>query len=144
MSAHKGSYHLNLVPFIDLFSTLVIFLLTTAVWTHINALSTNVDSISSTDTPMNQPQEKKVVLSITIFPDRVEFAEDEKTYPIISPSGEIDDSKLLLGIENWRTRFPDKKDIILNTQNDVQYRHLIKVFDTLVGNGFPDVGVNTQ
>jgi len=93
---------------------------------------------------MNQPQEKKVVLSITIFPDRVEFAEDEKTYPIISPSGEIDDSKLLLGIENWRTRFPDKKDIILNTQNDVQYRHLIKVFDTLVGNGFPDVGVNTQ
>lgn len=146
MSSGGGkSEFLNLTPFIDLFSTLIIFLIMTAVWNSIEALSTNVENITSdpSSTPDNPPP-KKVALSAAIMPDRVEFAEDDKSEKIPMVNGEIDVNAIGTYLAVWRAKYPDRKDIILNTANTVPYRHMITVFDTLVGNGWPDVGVNTQ
>ncbi len=143
MSRKGGHADLNLVPFIDLFSTLICFLLMTAVWNQIEALSTNVDSVTSSDSPA-PPDQNKVNLTVTIMQDRIEMAENETAYKFAITNGQLPLDKVIRGLEVWREKYPERKDIVLNTENEVPYKYMIATFDTLVGNGWPDVGVNTQ
>lgn len=134
---------LNLVPFIDLFSTLICFLLMTAVWNQIEALSTNVESVTTSDSPA-PPDPNKVNLTVTVLRDRIEMAENETAYKFSIINGQLPMDKVIRGLEVWREKYPNRKDIILNTENEIPYKYMIATFDTLVGNGWPDVGVNTQ
>lgn len=155
MGAGGGKDDLNLVPFIDLFSVLICFLIMTAVWNQIDALSTNVENTTSSDSAAanEDPNRRKESLTITILTDRVEMAESvtqgskvltEKNYKVRHAGTEVDLVKIQKVLDVWKTKYPEKKDVILNTDNQVVYNQLITVFDTLVGAGYPDVGVNTQ
>ncbi len=155
MSAGSSKDDLNLVPFIDLFSTLIVFLIMTAVWSQLETLSTNVDSVTSSDgaAANEDPNARKESLLVTILKDRVEMGENvtqggrviaEKNYKIANVGNGIDQSKMQRVLENWRSKYPNKKDVILNTENQIVYNQMIQTFDMLVGAGFPDVGVNTQ
>ena len=146
---------LNLVPFIDLFSTLIVFLIMTAVWSQLETLSTNVDSVTSSDgaAANEDPNARKENLTVTILKDRVEMGENvtqggriltEKNYKIANMGNDIDHSKMQRVLDSWRSKYPAKKDVILNTENQIVYNQMIQTFDLLVGSGFPDVGVNTQ
>lgn len=137
------SEFLNLTPFVDLFSTLVIFLLMTAVWTQISALSTNAENTTSAATPPPEPPVKKVQLAANVYLDRVEMREDEVAEAVPHVGGVVDTTKLSELLARWRAKYPERKDIILNTANEVPYNLMIRVFDTMVGNDWPDVGVNT-
>lgn len=144
MSAGGGDgENLNLTPFIDLFSVLVIFLISTAVWQSLSSLSTNIANSTSSDTPV--PKDKEVSLSITLLPEKVQLLEAERATDIPNLVGQqLDKERIKASVENWRDRFPDKKDVTLNTANTVAYGSMITVFDIVVGAGFPNVGVNTQ
>ena len=143
MSASNSGENLNLTPFIDLFSVLVLFLISTAVWQQLSSLSTNVENSTSSDNPV--PKEKEVSLSITVLRDKVQLLESEKATDIPNLSGqELNKDRIKTSIEEWRQRFPDKKDVTLNTANTILYGNMITVFDMVVGAGFPNVGVNTQ
>ncbi len=155
MGAGGGDDDLNLVPFIDLFSVLICFLIMTAVWNQIEALSTNVDSVTSSDGAAAQenPNQRKETLTVTLLRDRMEMAESvsvgartlrEKNYKIAYLGPNLDHDKISRVLNDWKRRYPKKEDIILNTDNQILYDRLIKVFDTLVGAGYPDVGINTQ
>lgn len=147
MGKKEVNVELMLTPCIDLFTMLVCLLLTTAVWNKINSLSTNTSNVtaSDSDTPPEKEPEKKVNLAITIMRGHIELAEDGRGIKISHlSSGDVDLERLKVELANLRTRYPERKDLILNTENQVPYNHLIRVFDTLVGNGWPDVGVNTQ
>lgn len=155
MGAGGGKDDLNLVPFIDLFSVLICFLIMTAVWNQIEALSTNVDNVTSSDNAAAQenPNQKKETLTVTVLKDRMEMAENvsigarvlrEKNYKIANLGPDVDLSKMSRVLDDWKKRYPEKKDVILNTDNQIMYKTLIQVFDSLVGAGYPDVGINTQ
>lgn len=149
MSASSGDgSDLNLTPFLDLFSTLICFLLLTAVWFQVEALSTNVDSVTSSDNSNpSTPPEKKVQLVVTILQNEIQMSEDEKSNKIpvqLDDKGLLNMDRVKEVLQNWRTKYPDRKDVVLNTENQVPYKHMITTFDTLVGEGWPDVGVNTQ
>ena len=137
------SEFLNLTPFVDLFSVLVVFLLMTAVWTQIAALSTDVENTTSNSDPNHTPP-KKVVLSATLTGDHIDLKEDEAVQAIPVMGGDFDVTQLQAILKVWRTKYPDRKDIILNSEDKVPYKTMIKVFDTMVGNDWPDVGVNTM
>ena len=144
MAKSTKSEFLNLTAFVDLFSTLVIFLLMTAVWNQIASLSTNVENATSSATPQDPPSLKKVNLAISLFEDRLEMLEDEASTQISYLNGDIDVSQVEATLDLWRQKYPDRKDIVLNTSNPVAYRLMIKTFDTIVGKDWSDVGVNTQ
>lgn len=144
MAKKQSGGDLNLTAMIDLFSTLIIFLLMTAVWNQIEALSTNVDKTTASDSPTPPPQDKKAQLSVTVLIDHIEMSEDEKVQKFQLINGAIDFASVQRILADWRTRFPDRKDIVLHTDNQATYKNMIQTFDFLVGNGWPDVGVNTQ
>src|SRR4051812_26987656 len=55
-SGNKLNVELNLVPFIDLLSSLVLFLLITAVWLQISAIPAAVESSGKSATPSSPPE----------------------------------------------------------------------------------------
>ncbi len=138
-----GQYELNLTPYIDLMSTLIVFLLMTAVWNQIAVLSTDSSSTTASDSPA-QPDPNRVTLSVTIMPGYIEMAENQQTKRIPHIEGKVDRSRFAEALKDWKARFPTRNDVILNTENTVTYQMLISTFDELVGNDFPDVGVSTQ
>ncbi len=144
MAKRKVNQELNLTSYIDLMSTLIIFLLMTAAWNQMEALSTNTASVTASDSPEPPPEEKKKVsLTVTVFPDRVDLSEDQNLRSFPNVGGQIDSMQIIAVLSDWKTRYPDRSDITLNTDNQVPYRDMIQVFDILVGNNFPDVGLNT-
>lgn len=142
--AKKVNVELNMTPFIGLFALLVVMLLLTAVWNRVAMLSTDTASTTSSDSPPPPNQKKQVKLNITLLKDRIEMAEDDKGTNIPYLNGDVDRMRLVTLINYWKKKYPDRTDIVLNTENSVTYQKLIEVFDILVGHGFPDVGVNTQ
>jgi biopolymer transport protein TolR len=143
MSAGGGQYELNLTPYIDLMSTLIVFLLMTAVWNQIAVLSSDTGGTTASDSP-SPPDQNKVTLSVTILKDQMEMAENANAVKIPHVGDQIDAMRMVAILNQWRERYPKKTDVVLNTENSVSYKMLIKAFDTLVGNSFPDVGVSTQ
>ena len=140
----KVNIELNMTPFIGLFALLVVNLLLTAVWNRVAMLSTDTSSTTSASEPMVNPQKKTVQLNVTIMKGRIEMSEDQKGKNIPFIEGKVDQMRFVTMLNQWKTKHPKKTDVILNTENSVTYNQLITVFDLLVGNGFPDVGVNTQ
>ena len=142
MSKKKVNVDLNMTPFIGLFALLVVMLLLTAVWNRLFVLSTDTGASTASSSPM--PQKKQVQLSVTVLKNRLELNEDKKIISIPHQAGFVDKMRLVQYLHFWKKKYPKKTDVILNTENSVPYQQLISVFDTLVGNDWPDVGVSTQ
>lgn len=134
---------LNLVPFIDLLSTLICFLLITAVWQQVLVLSTNSSATTSSDQPA-PPDKNKVDLSVTLLLDRIEATEGTSPRKIPHVRGEPDYAGLARILENWKTRFPTRSDLILYSDSQAPYKQLVRLMDTMIEAKFDDVGVNTN
>ena len=144
MAKKKVNVELNMTPFIGLFALLVVMLLLTAVWNRIASLSTDTTAASAAD-ESTPPPKKQVQLSVTVLPGAIEIAEDTNGTRIPdAPNGDVDVMRFVQMLQYWKQKYPGRTDVILNTENTVTYEKLIRVFDTLVGNEWPDVGVSTQ
>ncbi|HPI40088.1 MAG TPA: biopolymer transporter ExbD [Pseudobdellovibrionaceae bacterium] len=149
--AGGGGTEPNLTPFIDLFSVLVCFLLMTAAWLNLETFPVQIEksapSTNASESPPPPPDEnkneKKVSLSLSLMLDRVEAKEGEnKTLIPHLTGGEFDKDKIQKMLAQWRTQFPDKKDLVLNTEAQVTYGQMIQLYDFLISMDWPDVGIN--
>jgi len=142
------NFELNLVPFIDLFSTLICFLLMTAAWQELDSMNNSLPPKAASempDTPQPTPppdQLKKVMLTISLGVDKIEYFEDEKSSVLPHLNGEPDVSQLKAHLKEWKARFPDRKDVILATDSKAKYKYLVLMMDTLIAEQFPDVSIN--
>lgn len=134
---------LNLVPYIDLLSTLICFLLITAVWQQISALTTNGSNTSTSDSAV-LPDPNKIDFSVAVFTDRIEATAGKKTETIPNVGGEPQFDRLIQILAQWKQQWPDRRDVTLHSDSQAPYKYLIKAMDTLAEAEFDDVGVNTQ
>jgi biopolymer transport protein TolR len=134
---------LNLVPFIDLLSTLICFLLITAVWQQIQVISTNTSQTTSSDTP-STPDDKKVDLSVSLLLDHIEASEGTNSTKIPYVNGEPDYATLLKIMDGWKAKYPDRNDVTLHSDSQAMYKYLIRLMDTAAEAQFADVGINTN
>jgi biopolymer transport protein TolR len=138
----KVDTDLNLVPFIDLLSTLICFLLITAVWQQISVLSTASSETGGADSAQ---AEKKIDLSVSLLLDRLEATEGESTQKIPNDiSGEPDFTSLSLVLKAWKEKYPDRSDLVIYSDSQAPYKQLIRLMDIAIGARFEDVGVNTN
>jgi biopolymer transport protein ExbD len=144
----SANFELNLVPFIDLFSALICFLLMTAAWQNLEVVSTGtppkaVDLRDENDEPQPEikPEKPKVALAVTLYFDRLDIAEDSQVHSYPHISGAPDYQKLEATLADWHKRFPGRKDVLLSTENRAPYKYLIKLMDTFIAGEFPEVGI---
>lgn len=145
--AGGGGNEPNLTPFIDLFSVLICFLLMTAAWLQLESMQTNIEKATSASSPSspppeNKPEEKKVQLSVMIYSDRVVAKEDDRETVIQNGAEGVDKSALQALLAQWKSRFPEKRDVVLTSDKSAVYGDLISMYDFLIEADFPDVGIS--
>jgi biopolymer transport protein TolR len=142
MSAGGGNEP-NLTPFIDLFSVLVCFLLMTAAWLQLDTMNTSIEKAAASDAPSAEP-EKKVQLAVDMATDRVVMKQDEKSFEIRNTGSDFNKRGIEARLKAWRAQFPDRRDVVLSTETGVYYGAMINMYDLLIAEGWPDVGISPQ
>jgi biopolymer transport protein ExbD len=139
-------YNLNLVPFIDLFSTLIMFLLSTAVWEQLAAVPVNLGSSDQNKISMpTSKEEAKLVtsdLKVTVKKDSVELSDQGN----ITRFGrdELAGSKFEAVLEfadNARVRYPTKNDVVIQVDDDATYEDIVAVMDKFLARDFDQLVV---
>jgi biopolymer transport protein TolR len=132
---------LNLVPFIDLLSCCISFLLITAVWTQISGLN-----VASSGGPPDQQKEQQTIdikLSMTDKGYALQMAGAIIDIPkTAGKEGPAYDRKTLVDkLKTLKASLPDQQAITVQPQDDVAYEDLVATVDTCVGNQLRDVTV---
>ena len=133
----------NLVPFIDLMSVLIVFMLLTAVWTQISMiqLGSSIYSKHQDDEPIAKQEDKELRLDIKKSGYSIVFA--GKSFPIPKTGDGYDVEglrKLLLKIKDQN---PDQKAAQIMVSEDLQFDVFIQGMDVLLQAKFPNIGVIT-
>lgn len=133
---------LNLVPFIDLLSCCISFLLITAVWTQISGLQ-----VASSGGPPDQQKEQTQTIDVKLMVT-------EKGYQLTIPGASFDipkmngaggpafDQKVLVDkLKTIKTNLPEQTAITVQPEDGVAYEDLVATVDTCVGQHLRDVTV---
>ena len=142
----KSNVDLNLVPFIDLMSVCIIFLLITAVWTQVSMiqLGSSIYSKKTSDEPVTPPPFSEVILRVDVLPEgfRLLVGTDLAQIPKFS-DGNYNKDDLIAKLQKVKERYPDKVDGVASVRDNVYYKHLIEAMDALLIAGFPQVSITT-
>ncbi len=135
---------INLVPFIDLLSCCLSFLLITAVWTQLARMDVTQKgqgAAGSTD-EVKQPE---VQLTLYVDKDGYTFAKSTgETTPIPMKGDDYDYAKLAETLQKAKTDYPDKTDLSVKSDDAVIYSKIIKTMDVAVTAHFPDIGLQDK
>lgn len=146
-AAHGGKKaldaELNLVPFIDLLSCCISFLLITAVWTQIAGLS-----VASSGGPPEPQQNQEATIDLKLLLT-------EKGYSITMPGAQVDipkvagadgqpafDRKTLAEkLKTLKSTLPDQTAITVEPEDAVAYDDLVSTVDACLGEQLRNVTV---
>ena len=132
---------LNLVPFIDLLSCCIAFLLISAVWTQFSGLQ-----VSSSGGPPDQKQEQQTIdvklelgqagYALTMAGARIDIPK------INGKDGPGYDQKTLVEkLKTLKASLPEQSSITVQPEDSVPYEDLVATVDTCVGQQLRDVTV---
>lgn len=145
-SGRSANTELNLVPFIDLMSVLITFLLLTAVWSQVSMIQLG-SSIEGKKTDAEQPSEptpdSDVVLRVDAKDNgfRLVMLRDTKFFAKVD--GQYDTTKLLEELKKFKQQYPNKVDAKLSVEEQLPYEVLITGMDALLQAGFPQITIPT-
>ena len=134
----------NIIPFIDLMSVCIIFLLLTAVWTQISMIqigSSVYGKKSSEDEKPPPPPKIPMELQVYDVGYVINLAGIRSSVP--KAEGEFDQRSLILALQDIKDRYPDKKDVMIAVDEKLDYESLIIGMDSLLLSGFPDITIKT-
>ena len=142
----KLNVELNLVPFIDLLSSLVLFLLVTAVWLQVGTIPASVESTGKARFASNEETRLTVRLTPQGFqlswPSAIS-AKLKLPKTVAKVGNAFDLSKL----EEALLLFPKSKTMPLaavTSEDSVEYGLVVETIDTLKKSGFTSVALSTN
>lgn len=136
----------NLVPFIDLMSVLITFLLITAVWTQVSMikLGSSLYSKKNTEEVDKTPPKSDIPLRLDVQDAGHRVIIGSKTIEIPkTPSGEYDREQLVARLMEVKQIHPEKVDAVVTVEEHLKYDFLIQGMDALLEAGFPAISVAT-
>jgi len=131
---------LNLVPYIDLLTCLVSFLLITAVWTQLARLSVQQkgQGQAATDEAPPKPELKIVVL---VNDEGFNLVANQDQQPIPKKGTEYDYAKLGEELKKLKDTHPDKTDVQVASEEKIKFEVLVRTMDTTMTQRFPDISL---
>lgn len=137
---------LNLVPFIDLLSCCLAFLLMTAVWSTVARM--NVAQKGMGQAGMDSPPPDAPTVNLTLFIDKDGFTFSKSTgesTPIpMKSADEYDYAKLGEILKEAKTAYPDKNDITIKSDDTVLYDKVVQTMDIVLSSKFPDISLSDK
>jgi biopolymer transport protein TolR len=128
---------LNLVPFIDLLSCCISFLLITAVWTQIAGLQV----ASSGGPPDPQAKESTIDVRLSLGERGYQLMVAGANIDIPKQNGVFDRKTLGEKLKTLKTSLPDQSAITVQPEDSVAYADLVETVDTAIGEQLRNVTV---
>lgn len=145
VSSGKGSRKsldaaINLVPFIDLLSCCISFLLITAVWVNLGRLEVKPPPSRGDVSPAEPNTDVKVTLTLSSSAVVISRSTGEETQlPRIA--GQLDETGLHQQLALLRNALPKQHDMTLRAHDSVHYADLVKTMDLARGASFSSIEV---
>lgn len=135
----------NIIPFIDLMSVCIIFLLITAVWTQISMiqLGSSVYGKQQNEQEDIKPKENDINLHVFVRQNGyiVKFAGRSLSVPKVD--GQFDRISLFAQMKGIKQAYPQANNAIISIADDLTYNEMVEGMDVLMQSGFPDIVVSS-
>ena len=144
-SGKKVSVDVNIVPFIDLMSVLIIFLLITAVWQQVSMIQvgSSIYGKRSQGKTTTALQNMEVPLRLDILQRGHRLVVGRQRFEVLKKSNEYDLKKLGSLLKKIKDQYPNKKDVTVTIGDGMKYLYLINGMDALLEAGFPEIVIAT-
>ena len=142
----RVNIELNLVPFIDLMSVLITFLLISAVWVQINMIQMGTSFYAQkdqTEPPPEPPPHADVVLKIDVKQEGYVLTFGKMIISMPNSGTEFDDARLTAELQKAKQQYPDKQDAVLAVADELPYERMIYSMDIVLKAGFPKISLAT-
>ena len=130
---------LNLVPYIDLLTCMVAFLLITAVWSQLARLEAHQKGQGQAGE--DTPPEKVFKLVVLVNADGYNLVADQDQQPIPKRGDQYDVEKLGAELKKMKESHPDKNDIQVASEDAIKFEVLVRTMDTGLTARFPDISL---
>jgi biopolymer transport protein ExbD len=130
---------LNLVPYIDLLTCMVSFLLITAVWSQLARLEAHQKGQGQAGE--DTPPEKQFKLVVVVNDEGFNVVADQDQQPIPKKGTEYDYEKLGTELKKLKDAHPDKGDVQVASEDQIKFETLVKTMDTALTARFPDISL---
>lgn len=130
---------LNLVPFIDLMSVLITFLLISAVWTQVSMIQLGASFASPRDPEQEiktPPPLEDLVLKLEIRNKGYVLFVGKDVRSIPKLKGEYDKDSLIADLIKVKQMYPDKGNIKMAIEDAIIYDHVVSAMDIGLKAGF--------
>jgi biopolymer transport protein TolR len=141
----ETNVELNLVPFIDLMSVCIIFLLITAVWTQVSMIQIG-SSLHARQTENDEPppkEEDKTNIKLQVDKSGYTVIVGGRSVHLPKVKDDFDDAGLLSYMKQIKEKFPKKTQALIALVDEMTYENLIRGMDALMQGGFPEISVST-
>lgn len=137
---------LNLVPFIDLLSCCLAFLLMTAVWSTVARMNVAQKGMGQAGLDTPPPDAPQVNLTLFIDKDGFTFSKStgEATPIPMKSADEYDFARLGEILKEAKTAYPDKNDITIKSDDTVLYDKVVQTMDVVLAAKFPDISLSDK
>lgn len=134
----------NIVPFIDLMSVCIIFLLLTAVWTQVSMIQIGSSIYGKrTDPSQEPPPRPEIPFRLDVVSSGYRVLVGQGSFDIPKVEGAFDQRTLIIRLKEIKARYPEKTDAMIAVAEDLNYEDLIGGMDSLLLSGFPEVSIQT-
>jgi len=130
---------LNLVPYIDLLTCMVSFLLITAVWSQLARLEAHQKGQGQAGE--DTPPEKQFKLVVVVNDEGFNVVADQDQQPIPKKGTEYDFEKLGTELKKLKDAHPDKGDVQVASEDQIKFEVLVRTMDTALTARFPDISL---
>ena len=127
---------LNLVPYIDLLTCMVAFLLITAVWTQLAQLKTS--QVGPDGEQVEPPMAK---IAVVVGQEGINMMINQEREILPDKNGQPDWNALGALLKKAKELFPDKNDVQIASEDTVLFERLTGVMDATIAAGFPSVSL---
>jgi biopolymer transport protein ExbD len=132
----------NLVPFIDLLSCCVCFLLVSAVWTQVAKIDTKPAPNIPTETPQN---DNEVRLTVHVRFNGYFLSDGRSSMELPLVAGKDYPLKDLDGkLKGLKEIYPEVTQVTVMADDIVPYRELVAAMDLCLRNGLGDITVQSS
>jgi biopolymer transport protein TolR len=132
------SADLNLVPYIDLLTCMVAFLLITAVWTQLARLEVQQRGQGQVDSP-EASDPLRIAVAVHDGGFNVIVGPDQKPIPLKADGAgrALDYARLEAELRAVKKLHPDKTEVQVLSTDPMVFDTLVKTMDAIVNAGFP-------
>jgi biopolymer transport protein ExbD len=129
---------LNLVPYIDLLTCMVAFLLATAVWMQLARLQIDQRGQGPADDGII---EKLETLAVFVHDDGFNLVVGDRQRPLPRKAGVLDYAALATELAAVKRAHPDRRDVQVISADGIVFDALVRTMDATMSAGFSDVAL---